>query len=146
MTQPASVPMSSDTRFYRYLALGSHLALLCWMILWHSVLTDVHTYSPLFIVLVYIVPLVLPLKGIIQAKPYTHAWANFVVLFYVIHGITTAYAVQGEMLYAIIELILATTMFTGCSVFARKRGRELGLGLKKLKEEMREEQQRFEGE
>ena len=80
-----------------------------------------------------------------KGKSYTHAWANFVVLFYLIHGCTVVYAVQAERWYAAIEIILSTTMFIGCSAFARKRGRELGLGIKKLKDEMKDEKAYFEG-
>lgn len=136
--------MSPSTRFYRFLALGSHLALLLWVIVWHFSLTSESQYSELFIVLFYVLPLLLPLHGIIKAKPYTHAWANFVVLLYIIHGITVAYAVSDERWYAAIEIVLATLMFCGCSAYARKRGRELGTGLKKLKTVMQEERERFE--
>ena len=62
------------------------------------------------------------------------------------HGCTVAYAVPAERLYAVIEILLCTGMFAGCSVFARKRGRELGLGIKKLKVEMAEEKAYFEGQ
>ena len=57
---------------------------------------------------------------------------------------TVVYAVPAERWYGVVELILCTTMFIGCSAFARKRGRELGLGIKKLKEEMEEEKAYFE--
>ncbi len=137
--------MANDTRFYRYLALSSHLALLIWVCLWHFILSPDTGYSALFVFLMYVVPLLLPLKGVIQGKPYTHAWANFVVLYYLLHGCTIAYAVPAERVYAAIEILLCCGMFTGCSVFARKRGQELGHGLKKLKVVMEEERQRFEG-
>ena len=136
--------MAPDTRNFRYLALVSHILLLLWVVIWQFFLTTTHGYSTLFISLVYVVPLLLPFKGIMQAKPYTHAWASFVVLFYLMHGCTVAYAVPSERLYAIIELILCCGMFIGCSAFARKRGRELGLGIKKLKQEMQEEKDYFE--
>ena len=136
--------MSSDTRFFRYLALLSHTGLIIWITLWQFTFTKAHTYSPIFIALFYILPLLLPYWGILKGKPYTHAWANFVVLFYLIHGCAVAYAVPAERWYAVVEIILCTGMFVGCSAFARKRGRELGLGLKKLKEEMKEEKARFE--
>ena len=136
--------MAPDTRFYRYLALISHVALLSWVILWHFLLAPDAGYSVIFILLIYVVPLVLPLKGVIQGKPYTHAWANFIIMFYLIHGFTIAYASEAERWYAIIEITLSTTMFVGCSIFARKRGRELGQGLKKMKVEMQEERQRFQ--
>lgn len=138
------VPMSQTTRIYRYLALFCHLGLLAWVTIWQFTLVEERVYSTLFISLIYILPLLLPLRGILAAKPYTHAWANFIVLFYVIHGFTAGYAAPDERLYAVIELVLATGMFVGCSAFARKRGRELGLKLKKLKDVMQEEKNQFE--
>lgn len=138
--------MSPDTKKYRYLALICHTLLLVWVISWQFFLTTTHSYSPVFVALIYVIPLALPYKGVVQGKPYTHAWANFVVLFYLLHAITVIYAVPEEALYGVIELLLCVGMFTGCAVFARKRGRELGLGIKKLKQEMQEERAFFEGE
>lgn len=137
--------MQSSTRNMRWLALVSYLLLLAWVIIWQFVLVENRVYSTLFLALFYVLPLLLPLRGIIAGKPYTHAWANFVVLFYVIHGFTVVYAEPAERAYAIIELLLATGMFIGCAAFARMRGRELGLGIKKLKQEMQEEKDAFEG-
>lgn len=136
--------MSSKTRTFRYLALVSHLLLLAWVTIWQFSLVEERVYSTTFIALIYILPLLLPLRGIIAGKPYTHAWANFIVLFYIIHGFTAGYAAPDELLHAVIELVLATGMFIGCSAYARMRGRELGMGLKKLKDVMQEEKDHFE--
>lgn len=136
--------MSSKTRTFRYLALVSHLLLLAWVTIWQFSLVEERVYSTTFIALIYILPLLLPLRGIVAGKPYTHAWANFIVLFYIIHGFTAGYAAPDELLYAVIELVLATGMFVGCSAYARMRGRELGMGLKKLKDVMQEEKDHFE--
>jgi uncharacterized membrane protein len=137
--------MMSSTKKYRYLALVCHLCLLAWIAVWQYFLRPEPVYSSVFIFCMYVLPLLFPLPGIMKGKPYTHAWANFIVLFYVIHGLTIIYAEPHEWMYAIIELLLATGMFIGCAVYARKRGRELGQGLKKLKTVMEEERQRFEG-
>lgn len=136
-------PMSVTTRRFRLLALFSHLGLLVWITLWQLFFTTDQQYSLVFIFLLYVLPLLLPLPGIVRAKPYTHAWANFIALYYLLHGLTVLYAVEAERWIAAVEVILVIGMFTGCSVFARLRGRELGLGLKKLKEEMKEECERF---
>lgn len=125
--------LGETTRKLRWLALVSYVLLFGWVIIWQSMLSTTYSYSALFILLLYAGPLLLPVKGMLSADPYTHAWANFITLFYLIHGITVAYAVPAERLYAIIEILLASGMFTGCSMFARLRGRELGLGLKKDK-------------
>ncbi|WP_100657252.1 DUF2069 domain-containing protein [Alteromonas flava] len=136
--------MNLTTRFYRFLALTCHLALLAWVVLWHFGLRTEQAFSTVFILLIYVLPLVLPLYGVIKGKPYTHAWANFIVMFYLIHGLTIMYAEPQEWLYALIELIFATGMFIGCAVYARKRGRELGEGLQKLSVVMQQERDKFE--
>ena len=135
--------MSATTKRFRYLALFSHLGLLVWITVWQLFLSADQQYSLVFIFLLYVLPLLLPLPGIIRGKPYTHAWANFIVLYYLLHGLTVLYAVASERWLAAIEVVLVVGMFIGCSVFARLRGRELGLGLKKLKEEMKDESERF---
>lgn len=127
--------MSDKTKLFRAIALFGYFGLLIWMVLWHFVLIPDSPYSVLFRVLFWIVPLLLPLKGIVQGKPYTHAWANFIIMFYLLHGLTAIYSNADEWVYALIEILLATAMFIGCSFYARFRGRELGLGLKKLKTE-----------
>jgi uncharacterized membrane protein len=145
MNSTQTVKMSPLVKKMRWLALVSHIALIVWMAVWYFGLSNVHNYSNTFIVLVYIVPLLLPLKGIVQGKPYTHAWTSFIVLLYFLHAITVIYAEPTQILYASIELLLAIGLFTGCAVYARLRGQELGIGLRKLSEVMAEEKKRFEG-
>ena len=136
--------MFSKTIHYRYLALVGYLGLFSWVVLWHFLLREEMAFSPLFVVLIYVIPLVLPMHGILVGKLCTHAWANFIVMLYLIHGLTIIYAEPHEWLYAVIELFFATLMFIGCAVYARKRGRELGQGLKKLSTVMQEEREKFE--
>nr|WP_136252252.1 DUF2069 domain-containing protein [Ningiella ruwaisensis] len=136
--------MSEKVKRYRYLALICHIGLLAWMALWYLVLETSMDYSLIFIFLVYLLPLLLPLWGVIKAKPYTHAWACFIVLLYFLHGITVIYAEPQYWLYASIELLLASGMFIGCSVFARLRGQELGTSLPKLSKVMEDEKAYFE--
>lgn len=138
------IPMHAKTNIYRYVALCSHIALLSWIAIWQMTVVKAHSYSILFVFLIYLLPLLLPLYGVIRGKAYTHAWANFVILFYVLHSITVIYAVPAERWYGVVELFLASSMFVGCCAFARLRGRECGLGLSKLKDEMAREKQYFE--
>lgn len=126
--------MAPKTRFFRLLALISYSALLFWVVIWHFFLAPGDQYSELFLFLFWVLPLLFPLAGIVKGKPYTHAWANFIVMIYLLHSLTAIYTETDEWLFALIELILATSMFIGCSYYAKFRGRELGLGLKKLSE------------
>ena len=137
--------MTFNSTFFRRLTLTSYLLLIVWLVVWHFILTIDKTTSTLFTLLFWLLPILLPAKGLIEGKPYPYAWTNFIVMYYLLHGLTAVYAVEGERLYALIEIILCTLLFTGCSFYARVRGRELGLGIRKLKEELLEEKQAFEG-
>jgi uncharacterized membrane protein len=121
------------TRKFQLLALSCYLGLLIWVPLWHFVLAPHPQMSPWFILTIGCLPLLLPLPGLLQGKPYTYAWANFIFVLYLGHGLTALYANPGEMLWAAVEVVLTTGAVIGSVYFARHRGRELGLGLKKLK-------------
>ncbi|WP_340679727.1 DUF2069 domain-containing protein [Paraglaciecola sp.] len=136
--------MNLTTHFFKRLALFSYFLLVAWLPIWHFLLTPDKTTTTLFTLLFWILPILLPLKGLVQGKPYTYAWTNFVVMYYLLHGLTAVYVVEGERVYALIEIVLCCGLFIGCSYFARSRGRELGLGIRKLKDELLEEQQAFE--
>lgn len=137
--------VSSYTNTMRKMALFGFIGLLAWSAVWQFWLVAEQTYSTAFILIFYILPLLFPAKGIIQGKPYTHAWASFLVLYYMMHAITVWYAVPEQWLFAFIELLLAILMFVGCSGYARLKGRETGSALPKLKDVMEAEKQRFEG-
>ena len=128
---PSEIPMSPQTKLYRNLALVGYFGLLLWTIIWHFIVSK--EYSTLFIFLFWVLPLLFPLRGLLKGTPYTYAWANFVVMIYFLHGLTAIYT-DDVWWYAAIELLFATLMFIGCCYYARSRGRELGLKLKKLSE------------
>ncbi|UAL42053.1 DUF2069 domain-containing protein [Shewanella inventionis] len=92
------------------------------------------TYS-LGFSLIWIVPLLFPLKGIITGNPYTYAWASFILCVYLLHGLTLAYVTNDAFVFALIESILICILLVTFPFYARKRGRELGLGLKKKSEQ-----------
>ncbi|WP_394495298.1 DUF2069 domain-containing protein [Shewanella sp. ENK2] len=87
-------------------------------------------YSMAFSIL-WIVPLLLPIKGILTGKPYTYAWASFILCLYLLHGLTLVWVTEDALYFAIIESLLISALLIGFPFYARKRGRELGLGLKK---------------
>nr|WP_324292076.1 DUF2069 domain-containing protein [Arsukibacterium ikkense] len=84
-------------------------------------------------------PLWLPMYGIIKGKAYTFAWANFIVMIYFLHSLTNLWVSAGwYQMLALIELVLATIMFVGCTYYARYRGMELGLKIPRLKDDPRQ--------
>ncbi|MCS6179077.1 DUF2069 domain-containing protein [Shewanella baltica] len=91
-------------------------------------------YTLLFSLL-WIVPLILPAKGVFQGNPYTYAWASFVLCLYMLHGLTLLYVTTDAFAFALIEVLLIGVLLIAFPFYARIRGRELGLGLKKKSKE-----------
>lgn len=87
-------------------------------------------YTLLFSLL-WIVPLLLPAKGVFQGNPYTYAWASFILCLYMLHGLTLLYVTNDAFAFALIEVLLIGVLLIAFPFYARIRGRELGLGLKK---------------
>jgi len=113
---------------------AGYFGLLIFLPIWHLILVP-SVMDKYITLLLTVGPLLLPMWGIIKQKPYTYAWSNFIVLIYMIHGLTLIWDRPDERLYVIIELVLSFMMFIGCSYFAKFRGQELGLSIRKKKEE-----------
>lgn len=138
--------MQSKTKLFRLLALFGNLALLSWIALWQLSLSPHPHISSTTLTIAWAVPLLLPLPGILAGKPYTHAWANFVLMLYFLHGFTILYVDGGERWLALVELALTAIAFLGNILYARARGQELGMKLKRLSKVEKEEKERFESE
>ncbi|MEC6909610.1 DUF2069 domain-containing protein [Photobacterium piscicola] len=131
------------TYFCRQAALFSHCSLIIFIILWQLLLSPHPQLSTFTITALWVMPLLLPLPGMRAAKPYTHVWANFILLFYVLHAVTLISLNNGERGLAVIELIIVSICFMSNILFARLRAKELGIKLKRLSQVEREERARY---
>lgn len=126
-----SLNLPTSSGFYRKLTLIMYPSLLIYVLLLKLWLSP-SEFLPLSLSLaMFVLPLLFPLRGILQGNPYTHAWANFILMIYFIHGFTTLYTHWDTWYFAAIEIFLTTGAFIGATYYARYRGRELGLSLKK---------------
>lgn len=107
------------------LACTGYFGLFILHLLWHSVLSP-PTLIPKSVALAFfLIPLLFPLRGILQARPYTFAWSSFLSLLYITHGIMEAYSSDTDQRLAWIEIVLACLFYVGAMFFARWGGREL---------------------
>ena len=136
--------MFSSSSALRPLALSAYLALIGWVALWHGVISPHPHVSPIGVAIAWMLPLLLPLIGILKGKAYTHAWANFILMFYFLHALTILWVDVGERWLAAIELVLTSFSFVCNVYYAKRKGQEEGLGLKKLSQVEKEEKARFE--
>ncbi|CZF83073.1 DUF2069 domain-containing protein [Grimontia marina] len=136
--------MFSSSSALRPLALSAYLALISWVALWHGVISPHPHVNPIGVAIAWMLPLLLPLIGILKGKAYTHAWANFILMFYFLHALTILWVDVGERRLASIELVLTSLSFVCNVYYAKRKGQEEGLGLKKLSQVEKEEKARFE--
>ncbi|GIU47007.1 DUF2069 domain-containing protein [Shewanella algidipiscicola] len=120
--------MSSNKLFQ--ISRACYLALLLLMTAWFGNQGLSGEYSLIFSLL-WILPLLAPLKGILSGDPYTYAWGSFIICLYMLHGLTLLYVTDTALVFAAIEVLLLAILLITLPFYARIRGRELGLGLKK---------------
>lgn len=135
--------MTKNTALWLRVAQVAYFCLLIWVVLWHSTLSPPVEFSPMFLTAAWSIPLLFPIRGIIQGKPYTFAWSNFILLLYFLHSLTLIYLNEGERAMAITELVIASIAFIANVNYSRQRGKELGLKLKKLSQYKQEEQEKY---
>ncbi|KZS24015.1 DUF2069 domain-containing protein [Wohlfahrtiimonas chitiniclastica] len=81
------------------------------------VLKKIHSELPEgFLIIIWIVPLLFPLRGLLQAKRYTHAWGSFLACWYLVVGVDLW---QANPAISATVLMSTTIWFTGMVLFAR---------------------------
>lgn len=69
-------------------------------------------------------PLLMPLRGLLHGRPYTHAWTSFLALFYFTVGV---FNVAGPMVHpwmAWLEIGFSVLLFLGAVLYVRSRSLE----------------------
>ncbi len=107
------------TQYAHYTALIGYFGLFSLLMLWNTVLAP-STHFPIAVVLlVSIPPLLLPLRGLLNANRKSCAWSAYISLIYFIHGIEEAYVNEPERSLACSEIIFSLLLFLGASFYVR---------------------------
>jgi uncharacterized membrane protein len=111
----------------RVSALLGYFGLLILLMVWIIWLTPSHTsHLPTSLALLLLVgPLMFPLRGLLHGRSYTHAWASFLALFYLLLGISEAWSNSEQRLLAGLEIIFSSLLYLGAMFYARLRGKEV---------------------
>ena len=120
-----------STQTHKKIALTGYFSLLIYMPVWLLIINPSESLSPPLTLLFFTLPLLFPLKGLIQGNPYTYAWSNFVLMWYFLHSLTTLWVSPTDIIWASLELLFTTTMFISGTYYAKYRGQELGLSIRK---------------
>jgi len=108
-----------SSQVFKHAALFSYFALMASLLSWIIIAPHSDTFPTATMLLIAMVPLLFPLRGMLHNKPYTHAWNSFLMLFYFSHGIGELYSAEHFLLYPWLEIIFSSFCFTSSIIFIR---------------------------
>jgi uncharacterized membrane protein len=104
----------------RWLAVGSVLALIVLGLAWELRLAPVRPGGSLLAMKV--LPLCLPLAGLLRNRMYTYRWVSLMVWLYFVEGVVRAYSDRGlSARLALLEAALCLVLFAACVLHVRIR-------------------------
>lgn len=107
----------------RLTTLISYFGLMTLLVLWNTLIAPSKHFPVAMVLIVLVIPLLFPLRGILHERPYTHAWASFLALFYFVHAVGEFAAAVDSLWLAGLEILFSVGFFSGCVAFARLKGR-----------------------
>jgi uncharacterized membrane protein len=104
----------------RIAAVGSLLGLILLGLLWELWLAPIRPGGSLLVLKV--LPLCIPLAGVMKNRMFTYRWVSLFVWLYFIEGVVRAWGDKAPSNYlAMIEVVLCVILFTACALHVRQR-------------------------
>ena len=104
----------------RAFAVGSLLGLIVLGLLWELVLAPVRPGGSWLAIKV--LPLCLPLEGLLRNRMYTYRWVSLVIWIYFTEGAVRAFSDRApSSRLALLEVLLCLVLFTACVLHVRLR-------------------------
>ncbi len=115
-------PPTREVMLTRHLAVGSLLGLIVLGLLWELWLAPVRPGGSLLALKV--LPLCIPLAGLLKNRLYTYRWVSLLVWLYFIEGVVRAWSDRAPSNYfAMVEVVLCVLLFAACALHVRMRFR-----------------------
>ena len=113
--------MNSSVRWTRAIAVASTLALIGLGLAWELWLAPTGSGT----LALKVLPLALPLAGLLKNRMYTYRWVSLLVWLYFFEGVVRATSDRGPgRLLALLEVLLCLLLFAACSAHVRWRLRD----------------------
>ena len=117
---------SNQIETIRWIALGSMVGLIVLGLAWEMWLAPIRPGGSLLALKV--LPLCLPLAGILKNRMYTYRWISLLVWLYFTEGVVRAWSDKPPGNYlAMIEVFLCLLLFVACSLHVRVRLKKAGV-------------------
>ena len=116
---PVALPAVELTR---WMAVGSLLAMIALGLAWELFLAPIRPGGSWLALKV--LPLCIPLAGLLKNRMYTYRWVSLVVWLYFTEGVVRAWGDKAPGNYlAMLEVALCLILFTACTLHVRLRQR-----------------------
>ncbi|HIL92183.1 MAG TPA: DUF2069 domain-containing protein [Cycloclasticus sp.] len=102
-----------------WLQLLSYLSLIGYITAWITFLAPPETFPVGLMLITCVVPLLLPLLGVLHGRDKPVNWAAYLSLLYFIHGVSEVFASPDTRILGIIEIVISLTVFFSGSLYIR---------------------------
>jgi uncharacterized membrane protein len=123
MQAPPPPALAAVVQWTRVVAVGSLLALIALGLAWELWLAPTGQRT----LAIKVLPLLLPLAGLLKNRMYTYRWVSLLVWIYFAEGAVRATSDRGAAVpLAVVEVLLCLLLFSACAVHVRWRLRHAG--------------------
>lgn len=104
---------------FRWLTLISYFGLMLTLLGWIILAPHSENFPTAAMLLLGVIPLLFPMRGLLYARPYTHAWTSFLMLFYFSHSVGEVYSADSFSIYPWLALLFSTVCFCAAIVYVK---------------------------
>ena len=108
-------------RAARSLSVATYLGRIAWVMAWIIVLGDVAREHVSIWLLLFVSPLLLPLRGVLAGRDKALIWGSLVSLLYAVHGGVVAWSDPDQRWLGLVEAGLSLGYLVSASYFTRWR-------------------------
>lgn len=101
------------------LASGAYLALIAMQLLWHALLPPPNGAGSWALATIAVIPLLLPLKGVLAGSLRSMTWAGYLVMLYLVVGVMEAWANPPQRIPALLQVVLIMLFVASVLAFSR---------------------------
>ena len=117
--------MTIDKLFItRWGTLVGYFGLMILLLNWYTWISPPLLVPRAMLLIVLLVPLLFPMRGLLHARAYTHAWTSFLALGYFALGIDIVYTSPADRLLGVLQIVFSVLLFFGCVYFPRYSRRQ----------------------
>ncbi len=118
--KPKRLEDPGRARVGRVLTLIGHLGLIVLFLNWLTWLSPPQTVPRALVLILVLTPLLLPLRGLLHGRRYTHQWTSFLSMLYFAIAIDLwMNPAAGAAALGALAVLLSLLQFVGCVMYAR---------------------------